>query len=317
MTNRLKIVFLGSGEFGVPTLAALAKHHDVVMVVSQPDRPAGRGGKLSPTPISRWAEEKLPGVPLLKPENINDFKVTEQVRGAKADAWVVIAFGQKLSKPLLEGIFAVNLHGSILPKWRGAAPINWAILAGDKVAGNSAITLAEKMDAGLILGTTERPLEPSTTAGELHDLLRADGPDLILKVLADHAAGTLKSETQDESKVTKARKLSRADGWVDFSKTAEECQRWIHGLTPWPGVKATLNNVQFKFLRVAVGEPRAGNPGELLDVKIGLVACGNGTTLQLLELQPAGGKPMSWQAYDNGHRPGAGMMLVSTPEKAD
>ena len=171
------------------------------------------------------------------------------------------------------------------------------------------------MDAGLVLATSQRPLEPSTTAGELHDLLRSDGPDLILKVLADHAAGTVKGESQDESKVTKARKLSRADGWVDFSKTAEECRRWIHGLTPWPGVKATLNGEELKFLRVAVADNRSGEPGELLDVKHGLVACGNGSVLQLLEVQPAGGKPMSWQAYDNGKRPGVGMKLVSTPEQ--
>ena len=314
-TSRMKLVFLGSGEFGIPTLAALTQHHDVAMVVSQPDRPAGRGGKLTPTPISAYAQEHLAEVPLLKPQNINEPDITAQVRAVNADAWVVIAFGQKLGKPLLDGIFAVNLHGSILPRWRGAAPINWAVIEGDPLVGNSAITLADRMDAGLVLGTTSRPLEPQWTAGELHDILSADGPDLILSVLAKHAARTLSGDPQDESKVTKALKLGRQHGWVDFTRTAEHCRRWIHGMTPWPGVKAEISGSRVKLLRTQVAAQSHNDraPGTLLNTD-GMIACGDNTILQLLELQPEGKKPMTWAAYCNGYRPALEQIITSVRE---
>jgi methionyl-tRNA formyltransferase len=126
---------------------------------------------------------------------------------------VVIAYGQKLSRPLVDGVFAINLHASLLPRWRGAAPINAAILAGDETTGNSVITLAQRMDAGLILGQSTRPIPPDLTAGELHDVLSADGPDLVERVLAQWRSGALGPREQDESQVTKARKLSRDDAW--------------------------------------------------------------------------------------------------------
>src|SRR5262245_32820260 len=138
---------------------------------------------MTPTPVGAWATSNLSGVPLLKPAKVNDPAIVAQVRAVPARAWVVIAFGQKLGRPLLEGAFAVNLHASLLPRWRGAAPINAAILAGDAQTGNSVITLADRMDAGLVLAQSRRDIEPEQTAGELHDLLAADGPALISSVL--------------------------------------------------------------------------------------------------------------------------------------
>jgi methionyl-tRNA formyltransferase len=313
--RKLDLVFFGAGAFGLPTLAHLNSTHTIRAVVTQPDRPAGRGGKLTPTPIAEWAVAHASHIPMLKPENVNEPSVLEQVRQFAADAWVIIAFGQKLSPPLLADRFAINLHGSILPRWRGAAPVNWAILAGDPVAGNSVITLADRMDAGLILGTSSRPLMPELTAGELHDLLSADGPALVAEVLNQHATGTLKPQTQDESAVTKARKLSRADGWIDFQKTATDCRNWVHGLTPWPGVKVRLGNDELKVLRCQVGaDGHSVDPGTLLDTATGLVACGKATALHLREVQPAGKKPMPWSAYANGRSLDPGMMITSKPE---
>ena len=228
----MKVVFLGSGAFGVPTLAHLAAAHRVVGVVSQPDRPAGRGGALTPTPIAAWAKQNLAGVPLVCPEKVNAPDVTAQVRGWDAQAWVVIAFGQKLGKGLLAERFAINLHASLLPRWRGAAPINAAMVAGDDVTGNSVITLAEKMDAGLVLGQTRREVAPELTAGEMHDILADDGPGLVEQVLHDHAAGTLRPAAQDETLVTIAPKMSKADGWVEFDAGALACRQRVHGLTP-------------------------------------------------------------------------------------
>ena len=319
----MRLVFLRSGAFGLPTQDALAcgepaRAHEVVMVVTQPDRPAGRGGRLTPTPAGAWAAEHLPGVPLLKPERVNEPGVVGQIRGVEADAWVVIAFGQKLGRPLLADRFAINLHASRLPRWRGAAPINAAILAGDAATGNSVITLAERMDAGLVLGQSEREIGPATTAGELHDLLAADGPGLVLRVLAEHASGALQALEQDEALVTLAPKLSRADSWVDFRATAEECRRRINGLSPWPGVQAMLDGLPLKLLRAQAerrGEMPATHaittiPGTLLDPAAGLIACGRGV-LRLLEVQPANKRAMAWADFARGRALGAGLVLES------
>jgi methionyl-tRNA formyltransferase len=308
----MRLVFLGSGAFGLPTLQALAREHEVLAVVSQPDKPAGRGMKLTPTPIAQWAAEHLPKIPLFKPADINDPSIRDQVRAFDADAWVVIAFGQKLSEPLLADRFAINLHASLLPRWRGAAPINAAILAGDTVTGNSVITLAQRMDAGLILGQSTRPVEPTQTAGELHDLLSADGPALVLDVLARKAAGTLDPRTQDEALVTKARKLSKDDGKLDFTQPAAVLSCKINGLNPWPGVAASLHHqvllnqpapIQLKLIRAIESDqspPAKARPGEFIGLPEGLVACGDGTVLRLIEVQPPGGKPMPWDAFIRG-----------------
>ena len=306
----MDLVFFGAGAFGLPTLESLAEHHRLLAVVTQPDRPAGRGKTLTPTPIGAWAAEHLPGVELLKPANVNEPSVVEHLRSLVADAWVVIAFGQKLSRGLLEGVFAINLHASLLPRWRGAAPINAAILAGDAETGNSVITLADRMDAGLVLGQSRRPIEPTQTAGDLHDLLASDGPALVEKVLAARADGSLDMAAQDESLVTIAPKLSAADRWVDVRQTAEACRRRVHGLTPWPGVGADLDGTALKLLRVqAEAGPPESLPGEMVDVAGGLVACGDGTALRLLEVQPAGKRPMAWADFARGRSIGEGARL--------
>lgn len=304
----MNLVFLGSGAFGVPTLAALAARHRVVGVVSQPDRPAGRGGKMTPTPVAEWAAANLTGVPIIKPEKVNAAEVVEEVRGWPAEAWVVIAFGQYLGKKLLEGRFAVNLHASLLPRWRGAAPINAAILGGDAVTGNSVISLAEKMDAGLVYGQTRREIDPDQTAGELHDLLAGDGPGLVLEVLAGREAGTLKPVAQDEALVTLAGKFTKADGRVDFSRDAAECRRRVHGLTPWPGVTVRFRDEAVKVLRVTLGGAGVGEgaAGEIVDAGLGVVRCGGGTGLVLVTVQPAGGRAMTWEEFARGRRPMVG-----------
>lgn len=327
----MNLVFLGSGAFGLPTLQALAREHTIAAVVTQPDKPAGRSMQPTPTPIGAWAAEHLPQVPLLKPERINAPDIIAQVRAFPASAWVVIAYGQKLSQPLLHDIFAINLHASLLPRWRGAAPINHAVLAGDAVTGNSVITLADRMDAGLVLAQSRREIEPLLTAGELHDLLAADGPALIEQVLADHAAERLAPQTQDESLVTLATKLSRADAWLDFAQPADQVRQRLHGLTPWPGISAKLGEITLKLLRAQSLGPQSEQPpgaaggssgdaiprrrpfsvGELLDPERGLVACGRSTMLQLLEVQPVGKKPMPWPDFARGRRPQLGSILTT------
>lgn len=300
----MNIVFLGSGEFGMPTLRMLAREHTVVGIVTQPDRPAGRGGQVTPTPVGQFAGAL--GVPTWKPEKINEPGVARAIRDLHADAWVVIAFGQKLGKQLLEGVFAINLHASRLPRWRGAAPINAAILAGDETTGNSVITLADRMDAGLVLAQDERRIEPAQTAGELHDLLAHDGVALVRSVLEQRAQGRERGTAQDESRVTIAPKLSKADGWLDFSDTAEAGRRRVHGLTPWPGVTVTREarpGQPIKLGRVEVLDAthQQHEVGTLLDPDRGVIACGRGA-LRVVELQPAGKRMMAWDEFARGHR---------------
>jgi len=312
----MRIVFLGSGAFGLPTLQALAATHEVLAVVSQPDRPAGRGGMMTPTPIAEWAAATLPGTPLVRPASVNAAEVVERLHALDAQAWVVIAFGQKLSRRLLEERFVINLHASLLPRWRGAAPINAAVLAGDAVTGNSVITLAETMDAGLVLGQSTRAVDPQATAGEVHDQLSGDGPALVESVLAAHAAGTLERRAQDEAQVTIAPKMSKADGWVDLTEGAEACRRRVHGLTPWPGVTVRFRDEPLKLLRVrplaagAGGTPEGFRAGTLLDAAAGIVACGEGTALALVEVQPAGKRPMPWADFARGRQPKAGEGII-------
>lgn len=309
----LNIVFLGSGAFGLPTLQHLFAHHNILAVISQPDKPAGRGRSLTPTPIAEWTAANAPQTALLKPDNINTPDHLAAARSFKVDAWVVIAFGQKLSQPLLDGLFAINLHASLLPRWRGAAPINAAMLHGDTVTGNSVITLADRMDAGLILGQSRRPIDPLTTAGELHDLLSADGPMLVEHVLREFQANQLKPITQDESLVTKARKLAKADGILDFNRPAHQLRCQVHGLTPWPGITINLAQQDLKILRVAEGPPTHATPGTLIDPAAGLLVCGQSTTLKLLEVQPAGGKPMPWSSFARGRNTLTPGLQASTP----
>lgn len=317
----MRIIFFGSGAFGVPTLEYLARAHEILGIISQPDRPAGRGTALTPTPVSAWALEHAPAMPLYRPESINDTEWTDRVRAHGADAWVVIAYGQKLSKRLLADRFAINLHASLLPRWRGAAPINAAILAGDPETGNSVITLADRMDAGLVLGRSSRPIDPQWTAGELHDLLAADGPALVEDVLAGHESGSRAAEVQDESLVTIAPKLGRADAWVDFGAVADEVRRRVHGLTPWPGVAVGVGDTEVRVLRVKVGGfdhetgDESAEPGALLDAQAGLVRCGEGTVLRVLDVQPAGKRPMPWSAFVNGRRVETGTILAPTRSK--
>ncbi|MEM9373922.1 MAG: methionyl-tRNA formyltransferase [Planctomycetota bacterium] len=303
----MRIAFLGSGAFGRPTLEYLSRTHHIVGVVTQPDQRAGRGKKMTPTPIGAWAAEHLPSVPLIKPGNVNTDETRDLVRSWESEAWVVIAFGQKLGSELLADRFAINLHASLLPRWRGAAPINHAILAGDTETGNSVITLADRMDAGLVLGQSERAIEPDQTRDDLHNLLAGDGPELIGRVLQRHAAGSLKPVTQDESLVTLAGKLRKADGWVDFERPADEVRCRINGLSPWPAVTVGFGNERIRILRAGEAEqdtpiPQSAGPGTIIDPAIGIVACGAGSRIRLIEIQPPGKKPMSFDAFANGRR---------------
>lgn len=295
----MRLVFLGSGAFGLPTLRSLANHHDLLAVVSQPDRPAGRSRKNTPTPISEWAMAE--STTLIRPENVNEPEVVERIRGLEPDALVVIAFGQKIGEPLLEDMPAFNLHASLLPAYRGAAPINRAMIDGCSETGVSVIELAQRMDAGDVHATRTLAIDPLETAGELHDRLAELGPDAVESVLEALAAGTTTGVVQDEALVSQAPKLSRAESSVDFSDDASRIRDRIHGLTPWPGCDIDLDGQRLRVLRVRVTEGSGEDvePGTLLSDH--RIACGSGA-VELLDVQPIGKRPMSFKAYLNGRR---------------
>ncbi len=251
----MDIVFRGSGAFGIPALEALrASRHKIVQVISQPDRPAGRGKHLTPTPVSQWAAEH--GLPLARTEDANEAETLELLRSrrdAGAQCLVVIAFGQKLSDELL-AIFprgGINLHSSLLPKYRGAAPINWAVINGDAQAGVCVIEVTRVMDAGDILATAAAPVGESETAGELHDRLALLGSPLLPRVLEAMESGTLVRAAQDRLLATRAPKLSREMAWVDFTESAARVSARIRGMSPWPGVQVELLDATGKLRTTA------------------------------------------------------------------
>ena len=235
----MRLIFLGSGEFGLPVLGDLRSRHELVGVMTQPDRPAGRRRQMTPTAVAQWATER--GITVWKVEDVNEPSIVERVTSMGVDGGVVIAFGQKLGEALIESLggLAVNLHASLLPKYRGAAPISWAMIRGERETGLSVIGLAQRMDAGLVYGQVGTSIDPLETAGELHDRLSQMGPGLIEQVLSRFESGQLTGEAQDGAFVSKAPKLSKADGYVDFDADAEEVRCRVHGLTPWPGARVT------------------------------------------------------------------------------
>ena len=303
----MRLVYFGSSDFGLPTLQRLVVEHDVRLIVTQPDRPAGRRRRLSPTPIAAFSERC--GIELLKPEDANLAAVAAQIRQMEADALVVIAYGQKLGPALLNDTFAINLHGSLLPKYRGAAPINWAVINGETETGISVISMTQRMDAGAILAERATAIDPMETAGELEQRLSEMGPDLVLQTLTGHLSGDLKPKPQDDQLACHAPKLTKADGTVRFNQPAPIVQRRVHGLTPRPGCTVVYNDQRLRLDRVTVIENPAtiGGPGEVL--ADGTIACAPGA-VGLLAVQPAGGKLMSFDAYRQGHEIPTGSRLL-------
>jgi len=322
----MNIIFLGSGAFGLPSLDTLARSsHKILHILSQPDRPAGRGKHLMPTPVSDYAlANKLP---LTRTDNANAPEILALINALKPDALVVIAFGQKLSPELLASAphGGINLHSSLLPKYRGAAPINWAVINNDPIAGVCVIEVTQKMDAGDILASASTPIAPSETAGELHDRLAHLGAPLLPQVLDQLATNTVTRIPQNHAEATRAPKLSRELAWIDFSQPAPLVSARIRGMSPWPGIQIELIDPTGKprtaatLLKCQATDAANGHPPEKQGTVLPdrTVACATGS-IQLITLQPAGKKPMDLQSFANGYgyAPGAKIRpLIPVPPK--
>ena len=306
----MRIVFCGSGSVATPVLGGLGKAgHEVAAVFTQPPRPAGRGGKLRPTPAAEAARELA--LPVRPVANINDAENVAAVAALKADAMVVVDFGQMIRAPAREAtaLGAYNVHGSLLPALRGAAPANWAIIRGLRETGVTTFRLVDRMDAGDVFVRQAVAIAPGERADELRARLAAAGAEAMVETLALLAAGRTAGEGQDESAVTHAPLLTKANGVIDWSAEATAVRDLIHGTWPWPGGQARYVAPDGKGVDVIIaraeaveGEP-GGAGGAVTDDKT--VATGSGR-LSILEIKPAGKRLMAWRDFVNGHRVGPG-----------
>ncbi len=315
----MKIVYLGSGEFGIESLNALAgSSHSLRFIVTQPSHPAGRGRKPRPTPVARWANTY--STPFIETEDVNTPQVIEKVASYEPDLIVVIAFGRKIGNELinLPPKAAINVHASLLPKYRGAAPVNWAIINGEKQTGITIISLAEKMDTGKILAQEKTDILENETAGELHDRLAQMAAPLLLKTINKIADGSIVYTEQDHSKATLAPKLKKSDGFIDFNAPAGSLRRKIRGLWPWPGASAIyVSKKTTKSLRVTIAmaevvqtSKTVGLPPGTLDETLNII-CGE-DALKITKIKPTGSRLMDFKDFVNGRqtRPGDLFMKI-------
>ena len=308
----LRLVFMGTPEFAVPTLLALSAHgHDIVAVYTREPKPAGRGMKLQETPVA-LAAHRL-GIPVLTPKTLKTEDAQAEFRAHEADAAVVVAYGMILPQPILDAppLGCYNLHGSLLPRWRGAAPLNRAIMAGDAESG----VMVMKMDIGLDTGDVamaERiAITDTMTVTELHDALARLGADLMVRAMAALERDQLQLTKQPEDGVTYAAKIDKAEAKIDFAQPARAVLRHIHGLSPFPGAWCELPidgaPVRIKVLRCALAEGR-GTPGELIGDDL-TIAC-EGGAIRVLQLQRAGKQPMTAEDFLRGTPIAKGVRVV-------
>ncbi len=291
----LRIVFMGTPDFAVPALRALYESdHEIVCVYSQPPRPKGRGHKVQPSPVHEYAESK--NIPVFNPLNFKTPESIEEFKANNADVTIVAAYGLILPQAVLEApkYGCLNIHASLLPRWRGASPIQRAILEGDSETGVTIMQMDKGLDTGDMLTKKTVPITPQTTASSLHDQLAALGGPMVLDVL--NSIENLNPEKQDDTKTIYAPLLKKEDGVINWNKTAIEIDRQIRALNPWPGTKSST----FKITAAALTDKTTKEkPGTILD-KNGLVACGENTVLQIKMLQPEGGKSMDFTSAING-----------------
>ena len=298
----MRVVFMGTPDIAATCLKKIiADGFDVVGVYTQPDRPKGRGMKLVASPVKEVAVAN--GIPVFQPENFKSEEAVQQLRELEPDICAVVAYGQLLPQSVLDvpARGCINIHASVLPKYRGSAPYQWAVLDGLTETGVTAMYLCRKMDAGDIIDVSKTPIGPDETAGELLDRLAVLGADLLSKTLSRFGAGEVPATPQNEAEVSYAPMLDKSMCPIDWSKTAQQVHDHVRGLHPWPVATAELAGTKFKIHATAIVEG-SGTPGTILGLtKTGLrVACGQGA-VEIRSLQAEGGKRMAAPDYFRGH----------------
>ena len=299
--KRFRVIFMGTPDFAVPCLARLVEISDVVAVVTQPDRPKGRGQKLLPPPVKVFSQEH--GIAVYQPVRVKATDFVDVLRGLAPDLIVVVAFGQILSKEILSlpPLGCINVHASLLPRYRGAAPMQWAIVRGEKETGVTTMFMDEGLDTGDMLLRETLPITQAMTAAELHDEMMKLGADVLEKTLFSLSEGTLKRTPQDDALSTYAPLLDKEVGRIDWKKPAQEIHDLVRGLNSWPGAYTMLEGQKFKIWRTRLAEGTA-EPGEIVSVtKQGLLVGTGEGMLEILEVQAPSKKKMAAGDYVRGH----------------
>ena len=314
----MKVVFMGTPDFSVGTLEALVEAgYEITGVVTQPDKPKGRGKQMMPTPVKEAAEKH--GLPVYQPRRVRDAEAIEEIRKMEPDVIVVVAFGQIIPKEILDmpKYGCINVHASLLPAYRGAAPIQWAVMNGDEVSGVTIMKMDEGLDTGDMLTKVEVPLAADETGGSLFDKLAAAGAKLLVETLPKLEKGEVTPEKQPEISTTEyARMIKKEDGKIDWTKSAVEIERQIRAMSPWPSAFTFINGKTLKVWKASVLKTQAGKvPGTVLAAdKEGIqVACGQ-NVLVLHEVQLEGKKRMEVDAFLRGYQLKPGDMFKDSRE---
>ena len=313
----MKVVFMGTPDFAVPTLQILIERgHTLQAVVTQPDRPKGRGRTLVAPPVKMLAEQH--GIPVLQPEKVRNAEFVQTLKTLAPDVMVVVAYGQILPESILNipPLGCINIHGSLLPKYRGAAPIHWAIIRGETETGITTMFMDKGMDTGDMLLKKTVPISPSDTTGTLHDTLSQVGAELLIDTLGRLEQGALERIPQDDELASYAPMLKKEDGRIDWGEPADVIDRRVRGLFPWPGAYTHFQGKMVKLLEVALEELPSGlkgqaQPGEVLaldSAKGPLIACGEGC-VRILKIQPQNKKVMICSDFCRGYHLTAGVRL--------
>ncbi len=301
----MRVVFMGTPDFAAASLKKLIDEgYDVVGVFTQPDKPRGRGMNLSFSPVKELAVEA--GIPVFQPEKMRDGTALKMMQDLRPDVAAVVAYGRLLPDEMLvvPPLGCINVHGSLLPAYRGSAPIQWAVLNGDKITGVSTMFMASEMDAGDIIYTEETEIGEKETAGELFDRLMVMGAELLHKTLSDLEKGAVPRTPQDHSKATFTRQLDKSLSPIDWNRSPREISKWIYGLQPWPTATFEIEGKTFKAFACEYTESTSSKaPGSIVAAgKAGIeIACGGGKTLLITELQAPGKKRMKAADYLLGH----------------
>ena len=312
----MKAVFMGTPEFAVPTLQALIDHHEVLAVVTQPDKQRGRGKKMQFPPVKEKAVEY--DIPVYQPQRARDEEFIEELKNLNPDVIVVVAYGQILPESILNipKYGCINVHGSLLPKYRGAAPIQWAVLDGEEKTGITTMYMEKGLDTGDMIDKAEVVLDKKETAGSLHDKLMVLGADLLLETLKKLEDGTAVREKQNDEESCYAKMLSKDMGQIDFTKSAREIECLIRGMNPWPSAYTFLNGKTLKVWKCKVStEKTDAVPGTIfLADKEGIhTACGEGVLI-LTEIQLEGKKRMETEAFLRGYHIENGIVFTDHKE---
>lgn len=297
-----RIVFMGTPDFAVPCLERLIQDgHEIVGVFSQPDRPKGRGNHLEPTPVKKAALQH--DVPVFQPTKLKDGTALALLQELAPDLIVVVAYGRILPKEILEvpPLGCINVHASLLPRWRGSAPIQWSIISGDEQTGVSTMYMAEELDAGDIIFQSATPIGTEETAGALFERLSQMGAELISKTVVALGEKSAPRIPQNTYQVTYAPMLEKQMGLLDFNQESKKTCQLIRGVSPWPGAYCFLNGERLVVKQGVTREDYSGTPGEILNAKELIVGTKDGA-VQFLTVQPAGKKEMTGSAYSAGRR---------------